>query len=329
MKRILRIVAAVFAVVLLVAAALIFWQTRSPSFEPYASSTLPVAGRDTEGAIRAQFFGTATILLGDGETSVLVDGFFSRPAMATVLFGKVAPDEARIDRALSSGQVQKVDALLVAHSHYDHALDSAVVARKTGALLAGSESTANIGRGAGLGEDRIRVVKNGESMKVGAFEVVFYETPHSPNPLFPGDIEQPLRPPAKSSDYKLGKNYSYLLRHPRGNVLIVPSANYVPGLFDDVRVSVVFLGIAALGKQPEEFTRTYWHEVVKKTGATLVVPIHWDHFGVPLDEALRPLPYFMDDMRRSMPVLQQLAKADGVTIGFAPLFKPFVCIGPK
>jgi L-ascorbate metabolism protein UlaG (beta-lactamase superfamily) len=68
---------------------------------------------------------------------------------------------------------------------------------------------------------------------------------------------------------------------------------------------------------------------VKKTGATLIVPIHWDHFGLPLDEAPRPLPYFMDDMSRSMPVLQQLAKADRVTIAFAPLISPFVCIGPK
>ena len=87
--------------------------------------------------------------------------------------------------------------------------------------------------------------------------------------------------------------------------------------------------IATLGTQTEEFTRTYWHEVVKKTGATLVVPIHWDHFGLSLDEALRPLPYFMDDMSRSMPVLQQLARAGGVTIGFAPLFAPFDCISPK
>jgi L-ascorbate metabolism protein UlaG (beta-lactamase superfamily) len=166
-------------------------------------------------------------------------------------------------------------------------------------------------------------------MKVGAFEVVFYETPHSPRPLFPGNIEQALRPPAKSSEYKLGKNYSYLLRHPRGNVLIVPSANYVAGLFDDVRADVVFLGIATLGKQPEEFTRTYWNEVVKKTGARLVVPIHWDHFGRPLDEPLRPLPYFMDDMSRSMTILQQLAKTDGVKIGFAPLYTPFVCIAKR
>jgi L-ascorbate metabolism protein UlaG (beta-lactamase superfamily) len=327
MKRPLRIVAAALGVILIASAALIFWQTRSPSFEPYASLTLPVAPGAPNGAIRARFFGTTTLLIDDGETSLMVDGFFSRPPFTAVLFGKIAPDEARIDRALQRGQVKKVDALLVAHSHYDHALDSAVVARKTGALLVGSVSTANIGRGASVGEDRIRIVKNGDSIRFGAFEVVFYETPHSPRPAFPGEIEQPLRAPAKSSDYKLGTTYSFLLRHPRGNVLIVPSANYLPGRFDGIGANVVFLGIGTLGKQTEEFMRTYWNEVVKKTGATLVVPIHWDDFSRSLDEPPRPLPYLADDMSRSMAVLERLARADGVTIRFAPLFEPFVCVG--
>lgn len=87
---------------------------------------------------------------------------------------------------------------------------------------------------------------------------------------------------------------------------------------------MVFLGIGGLGKQPEDFTRSYWNEVVTKTKAKLVIPIHWDNFGRSLDEPLRPLPYFMDDMRRSMAVLQDLAKSDGAAIRFAPLFDTFV-----
>jgi L-ascorbate metabolism protein UlaG (beta-lactamase superfamily) len=47
------------------------------------------------------------------------------------------------------------------HTHFDHALDAAVVADRTGAVLVGGESTANIGRGHGLAEDRIRVVTPG------------------------------------------------------------------------------------------------------------------------------------------------------------------------
>jgi len=327
MRRFIKTAAAILAVVLLVAAGVLFWRMRSPSFEPYASLSLPEGEGKAESGIRAQFFGTTTLLLGDGETSVMVDGFFTRPSLASVALGKIAPDEARIDAALSRGNVKKVDALLVSHSHYDHAMDSAVVARKTGALLVGSESTANIGRGAELGEERIRIVRNGETMKVGAFELVFYETPHSPRPVFPGEIEAPLRPPAGSSDYKLGRTYSFLLRHPRGKILIVPSSNYVPGLFDGLGADVVFLGIATLGKQPEEFTRTYWNEVVKKSGARLAIPIHWDHFARPLDEPLKPLPYLMDDMSRSMPLLQQLAASGSVRIAFAPVFAPFVCVG--
>ena len=117
-----------------------------------------------------------------------------------------------------------------------------------------------------------------------------YPDPHSPKPFYPGTLTQPLQLPAKLSDYKLGSNYSFLLRHPQGNILIVPSANFIRGLFKDERAEVVFLGIGVLGKQSDEFIQTYWNEVVRATGAKLVIPIHWDDFTRSLDEPLRPLP---------------------------------------
>ena len=312
-------------VVLLVIAAIAFVivkQTSSPPFEAYASLTLPSSnGQDK--ILRAQFFGTTTILISDGDTKLMTDGYFSRPSLFDLLTSSVAPDQARIANVLFRGHIDKVDLLMVAHSHIDHALDSALVANKTGAILAGSESTANIARGESFSEDRFRVVKKGDSIDVGKFQVVFYETPHSLDAKFPGDIEQPLHSPAKISDYKLGKNYTFLIRHPTSNILIVPSANFVPDLFNDVKADTVFLGIGGLGKQPADFTRTYWNEVVRKTGAKLVIPIHWDNFGRSLDEPLVPLPYFMDDLSRSMDLLQELANTDGVSIRFAPLVEPF------
>ena len=78
--------------------------------------------------ISVTYFGNTTILVSDGETKLLVDGFFSRPNALRVARGRVQPDPAIIAEQLALGGVGRVTALLVGHSHYDHALDAPIVA---------------------------------------------------------------------------------------------------------------------------------------------------------------------------------------------------------
>lgn len=290
-----------------------------PALAPYASLMLKPS--PPAGGLRARFFGVTTILVDDGETAVMTDGFFSRPGLLSLLFTRIAPDSARIEDALKRGNVSKLAAVLVAHSHYDHAQDCAIVAERTGALLVGSESTANIGRGHHkLATDRIRTVKGGDQLSFKGFTIEIFESPHSPGSLYPGDIAEPLRPPVRGRSYKGGPNYSFLLRHARGTMLIQPSANFAPGLLRSVKADVIFLSIGALGKQTEDFARDYWREVVQATGAKLIILIHWDDFLRPLDGPLRPMLRLMDDFDAAMRWLIKLAEADGVALGFMPLF---------
>lgn len=117
--------------------------------------------------------GVSTLLVQDGESGVMTDGFFSWPGLLQVGLGKVAPSveriDAALDRALGDAGLDGLDAVIPVHTHYDHALDSAVVAERTGALLVGGESTANLGVGGGLDRDRIRVIASGDSVECGAF----------------------------------------------------------------------------------------------------------------------------------------------------------------
>jgi glyoxylase-like metal-dependent hydrolase (beta-lactamase superfamily II) len=66
----------------------------------------------------------------------MTDGFFSRPSLARVLFGTVKPNEQRICEALQRAHLTRVAAIFVGHSHYDHAMDTAIVAERTGAISA-------------------------------------------------------------------------------------------------------------------------------------------------------------------------------------------------
>jgi L-ascorbate metabolism protein UlaG (beta-lactamase superfamily) len=83
-----------------------------------------------------RFLGTATISFDDGHTVIMTDGFFSRPSLARVLFGTVKPNEQRIREALQRAHLTRVAAIFVGHSHYDHAMDTAIVAERTGAISA-------------------------------------------------------------------------------------------------------------------------------------------------------------------------------------------------
>lgn len=286
-----------------------------PDIARYADRfTVPRAQPDTP--LSVTWLGVATLLLDDGNSAVLTDGFFSRPGLARVAAGRLAPSPDRVDACLAGAGVRSLDAVVCVHTHYDHALDSALVAERTGARLVGGESTANVGRGHGLAQDRIVIATPGESMIFGAFEITLVASRHSPPDRYPGVIDVPVRPPARVSAYRCGEAWSVLVHHRPSNhrCLIQGSAGYLPGVLDGHRAEVAYLGLGQLGLQPEHYLRQYWEQTVRAVGARTVVGIHWDDFFRPLSKPLRALPFAADDLDRSMRVLGSLADDDGVTL---------------
>jgi L-ascorbate metabolism protein UlaG (beta-lactamase superfamily) len=274
------------------------------------------------GPLGVTFLGVATLLLDDGETAVMTDGFFSRPSLAKVATRKVAPDLARIDAVLSRAGVDRLAAVLPVHTHYDHAMDSAVVADRTGADLVGGESTAYVGRGHGVPAERIRVATPGEPMTYGAFTLTLVESHHCPPDRFPGEITEPVVPPVKAGAYKCGDAWSIVVEHASGaSALLQGSAGYVAGSLAGRRADVAYLGVGQLGVQSEDYIRTYWSETVEAVGARRVVLTHWDDFFRPLDRPLRALPYAGDDLDVTMRVLDELAAGAGVSIHFPTVWR--------
>lgn len=242
-----------------------------------------------EGAVTVRYTGTATLLFTDGATTWMTDGWFSRPGPLAVLYGKIEPDLAAIEEGLKRNQVEELAAVFPLHSHYDHAMDAPEVAKRTGALLLGSESTANIGRGWGLPETQIRVVTDREPIQLGRFTVTPIESRHFqfPDPamkeraLGDPEIEAPLTPPVSAFDYRVGKAYVIHVAHPKGTWLIVGSAGFVEGALEGYEADVVFLGVGALGSQTEAYRESYWRETVERTKPSRVIPIHWDSLTGP------------------------------------------------
>jgi L-ascorbate metabolism protein UlaG (beta-lactamase superfamily) len=279
------------------------------------------------GAVTVRWTGTATLTFSDGETTWMTDGWFTRPGRLALLW-KIAPDADAIARGLAHNGVTKLAAVFPVHSHYDHAMDAPEVARRTGALLLGSESTANIGRGAGLPEERIRVVHDREILLIGKFAIRPIVSRHFEFPnwlarkLFLGSqITEPLTPPARVWNYEVGETYVLHVAHPKGSFLVVGSAGYVEGALAEFSAGVVFLGIGGLGTQTADYREAYWRETVDAVHATRVIPIHWDSLTAPIEG---PFQGSGSGDREAREFLKTKAENDGVAIQTLPRYAPIV-----
>jgi L-ascorbate metabolism protein UlaG (beta-lactamase superfamily) len=254
-----------------------------PAWALRASTEIP------ERAVTVRYTGTSTLLFSDGMTHWMVDGWFSRFGPLEFLFSEISPDVDAIARGLESNQVTQLAAVIPIHSHFDHAMDAPEVARRTGAILLGSESTANIGRGWGLAENQIRVAVSGEPIQFGQFTITLIATNHFafPNPELAQEalsdplIAEPLVPPIPAMHYRVGQPYAIHVSHPLGRWLIQGSAGYREGGLAGYDADVVFLGVGGIGAQTESYREDYWRETVTMTGARRVIPIHWDSLTGP------------------------------------------------
>lgn len=289
------------------------------------------------GAVRITYLGTTTLLLDDGVTQLMTDGFFTRPGLLRSIARKVETDTALAASVLKKVRADRVRALFVAHSHVDHALDAAFVARRTGAVLYGSPSTLNVGRGGALREDRMALYEPGKELRFGQFRVTVLASSHSPQHWLVRDAgEQILHPhqqPTGARTYREGGSYDLLVRHGRHTILIKPSASHLHDALDSIGPDVLFLGVGALGRQTPEFQNAYLDSTIGIVHPKLVVPIHWDDFFKPLSEELPAANRLMDDLPVVFDSLEVRRQRNGfefkVLQGYASVLLPAPTAPPR
>jgi L-ascorbate metabolism protein UlaG (beta-lactamase superfamily) len=312
-----------------------------PPVDP-AWQLTPTESAAPPGAVTVRFSGTTTLLFSDGETAWMIDGWFTRPGPLQTLFGDVEPDLQAISYGLEANAVTELAAIIPVHSHYDHAMDSPEVARRTGAVVIGSEASANIARGWGLPEEQIRVVADREQVRLGDFQLTFLESRHLPYPdpelvdrlLTQSEIPEPLVPPASIYDYKLGKAYALHIAHPAGTALVVGSAGFIPGLLEDYDVDQLFLGIGALGSQTAAYREDYWRHTVAATSPEQLILIHWDSLTSPIDGPLvgevRAASLFAGGAGDTLGFLAEKARSDpALRFATLPRFEPVLLMPPR
>ena len=234
--------------------------------------------------VAVRWLGISTLLIDDGETQIISDAFFSRPSFTDLLLKRrIQPDPLFISTALSDLGVDRLAVIVPVHSHYDHAMDSAVVAKLTGASVLGSLSTAYIAQSFNLPTSQIILANTGKAYQFGKFVVTLIESRHAPlasNTEIDGVVAQPFVLPAPYTAWQQGKAYSIHIAHPQGSILIQGSAGFIPESLNGVNADIVFLGVGGLNGLSNTYRDKYISEVVKKVKPAIVVPIHHDNlFG--------------------------------------------------
>jgi len=312
-----------FALLGLIAAATagaIYVFNDRPSLDAYADLMSP--RWDGRPGVTATFLGVSTVLISDGETNLMTDGFFSRPGLWEIISGEIATDSERVSEGLAAAGVHDLDAVIVLHSHYDHAMDAPEVAERTGAVLVGSESTANISRGWGFPQSQMVVPQPGVPLVFGRFTVTMIVSRHLPHGMAEGNIEEPLLPPVGATDYREGTTYIVHIDHPSGSLAVVGSAGFIEGALTPYASDVVLLGVGGLSGMTPAYRRTFHDEVVGRLKPRRVFPIHYDDFTRPLANPPDLPPRALDDFDLTMAELRERSAAGGFSLGLLPVAEP-------
>lgn len=216
----------------------------------------------------------------------MLDPFLTRPGLLRTAAGRLSPTPERWWHWLPD----RVDAICCGHSHYDHLLDAPEIARRTGALLLGSRTTACFARAHGLDDAQIvEVPASGLRRRVGDVEIRFVPSRHgriiAGRVPFPGEVRQPPQLPARVFQYRMGGAFGIHLTTPSGRLYHNGSADLIDAELASLRADTILVGLAGRRGTPG-----YLDRLMRLLRPRLVVPTHHDLFFAPLEAGVRLLP---------------------------------------
>jgi L-ascorbate metabolism protein UlaG (beta-lactamase superfamily) len=277
------------------------------------------------------YLGTAGWQITNGKTVILIDPYLTRVKSRSPN-DDVSPDDPRplatgdsiveSDTAVIDAHITKADFIFLTHTHTDHTLDLPYIAKKTGARVIGTESTANVARAYDVDERQIQVVKGGEELKFEGFSVRVIRSVHGifrkpapgqappPPPVVPAGLKAPLR----LGQHAEGGTLAYLIQIGGHRILVFGSMNYIESELVGLRPDVALIGAMPERNNIEDYTP----RLMRVLGnPPLVIPTHWDRFNVPYTFSQQPA------VRRLQPFLDEVKSASPSTRVIVPeYFKP-------
>ena len=265
-------------------------QTAATAERSQAPTALP------PGQVRLTYLGNAGWEITDGRTVIIVDPFVTQFSRVPTTGGPVrrSMDDLLIpDTAAIEQRIPRADYILVTHAHFDHVLDAPYLARKTGAVIVGNASVANVARGSNVSDSALITVRGGEDYEFGAFSLRVIPSLHSAllnkryfTRIGMGDIPRTIKMPARRGDYMQdGGTMMYLLRIGGQQILIMGGMNYIEREVEGLRPDIALIGaIKPNGGYGEIYD--YIGRLMRALGnPKTVLPTHLDAYGNPARQA--------------------------------------------
>jgi len=262
---------------------------------PYAihqDDALPPQQGPTDRGLWIRYLGVSGYEISDGTTTILIDPVATRPRASELLFPLAS------DPLLEEAWCPKADFILINHPHHDHSLDTPAIARRTGAEVYGSTSTCNLAQSRGVDAAKTHPIAPGDELSLGGFTVTVGEAKHVPifgmDPPFAGEVS-PDAGALWFCQFGLDLTFSFHIRAADGTqVWFHPTILFESGSLKEKQADLLIYGINGV---PLERERT--HAILAESGASWVIPTHYDNFTQPLNAGLALFPGVDMDAFRS------------------------------
>jgi len=259
------------------------------------------SGLSLPAGLSMQWLGTAGFALEHEGFRLLIDPFVTRPPLAQVARNAtLRTREQAVEQHLG-----RADAILVGHTHYDHAMDIPAAARTAGCKVYGSQSMATLMALSGLAE-QTQVVDANRAFDLGPFKVTFVPSVHSKLVLgmkvnSEGEITCDHLDSLNNRTYCCGQVWGIHLEVASRSFYHLGSANLIEDEMHFGPVDYLLCGIAGRGCTPAFMPR-----VLAATQPAVIIPHHYDNFFLPLSSPMGfsfnvNLGGFVEDVHRHAP----------------------------
>jgi len=187
-----------------------------------------------------------------------------------------------------------LSAIVVGHTHFDHALDIPEFAKLYDGPVVGSSSLETLMNMHGA-RSRVTVCTGGEEIELpGSARVTMIPSRHGlvmfGRAPFPGEIDPTARPPLKASQYRHGAVFLPKLEMGGMVFMHAGSANFMESAVEGHRCDVLFLCVPGWKK-----VATYPDRLLQMVKPRVVVPFHFDDISAPMKPNMKaPMLPFQD-----------------------------------
>lgn len=234
--------------------------------------------------VRIKLTGAAGLICLYRNETLLVDPYYSRIGKWQVLFGKVSADAVKIRK--HAEQIGEITAMVVGHSHFDHAFDIPELSKCTQGKIIGNSSLETLMALNGA-KGRTTVCKGGEAVTVSdQIRITMLPSVHGRVMMgmvpYSGEISAEAKLPFRVRDYKAGQVFSPKIEIDGKSFLHVGSAGFVEKSLSGQHCDVVFLCVPGWKR-----AKGYPERILELTGAKTVVLFHQDDFFRPIEQGKR------------------------------------------